>query len=94
MKLTDLNPHWIGTGSIIFGLSFDCPCCRNQRIAVLFDPPIDPDNWIPKIGPVHGDKQKWSRTGGESFESLTLEPSVNTENSGHWHGFIRNGEIK
>lgn len=97
MKLTDLNPKWVGCGEpgneIIFGLRFDCPHCRVQKLAVLFSPFIDPHNWIPRIGEFHMDKQKWNRE-GETFETLTLKPSINTEFSGHWHGFIENGEVK
>lgn len=35
----------------------------------------------------------WKRT-GETFETLTLSPSINAEASGHWHGFITKGEIR
>lgn len=34
----------------------------------------------------------WNHT-GTTFEDLTLKPSVNASASGHWHGFIRNGEV-
>lgn len=33
MKLTELNPRWIGDKT---GISFDCPCCRTQRLVVTF----------------------------------------------------------
>ncbi len=97
MKLVELNPKWIGAGDhgeILFGLRFDCPHCRVQRLCVLFTPFIDPKNWLPIIGgEFHNDKQKWQRT-GETFETITLRPSINTEFAGHWHGHIENGEIK
>jgi hypothetical protein len=32
----------------------------------------------------------WQRT-GETFETLTLTPSVDCSAWGHWHGFITNG---
>ncbi len=35
----------------------------------------------------------WQRT-GETFEDITLSPSIDASNSGHWHGHIINGEIK
>jgi hypothetical protein len=35
----------------------------------------------------------WTRT-GETFDTLTLTPSVDASASGHWHGFITNGEIR
>jgi hypothetical protein len=35
----------------------------------------------------------WHRT-GETFDDMTLTPSVDAEASGHWHGFLTNGEIR
>jgi hypothetical protein len=32
----------------------------------------------------------WQRT-GETFETLTLAPSIDCSRWGHWHGFITNG---
>lgn len=34
----------------------------------------------------------WQRT-GETFDDLTLSPSVDASKSGHWHGHITGGEI-
>lgn len=98
MRLTELNPKWIAVGHapahIIFAVRFDCPHCRVQRLAVMFTPFIDPSGWLPKIGGEWTTKElKWNRT-GDTFENLTLTPSINTEWVGHWHGFIENGEIK
>jgi hypothetical protein len=31
---------------------------------------------------------------GETFDTLTLTPSVDVGGFGHWHGFITNGEIQ
>jgi hypothetical protein len=98
MKLTELNPKWIGVGHepdmVIFGIRFDCPHCREQRLAVMFTPFIDPKGWIQKFGgefPLPG-QLKWNRV-GDTFETLSLAPSVNTEFHGHWHGFIQSGEV-
>lgn len=33
---------------------------------------------------------KWE---GDSFENLTVTPSIDASASGNWHGFITNGEI-
>jgi hypothetical protein len=30
---------------------------------------------------------------GDTFETLSLFPSINVEDEGHWHGFISNGEV-
>ena len=78
------------------GISFDCPHCSEtgQRLAIAihmdgtnFDP--DPDN--PQQFAT--DERVWTISGGETFENLSLTPSVDASASGHWHGFITNGEI-
>lgn len=33
----------------------------------------------------------WARE-GDTFDGLTVKPSVDASGSGHWHGFITNGE--
>jgi hypothetical protein len=35
----------------------------------------------------------WTCDGLDDFESLTLTPSVDASASGHWHGFITNGQV-
>lgn len=108
MKLTELDPHWITFGShpqpedvakrFYVGIRFDCPHCRTQRLAVMFTPIID-DNVAWKYSTWDGYQQmlatdnKWQRT-GDTFDILTLKPSINTEFHGHWHGFIENGEVR
>lgn len=107
MKLTDLKPkwttigHWATDDPFYVGVSFLCPHCprdpcptcghdRTQRLAVRFWPPIDPCGWLGKMAvplPAEGHK----RVSGDSFETLTLDPSVGCDP--HWHGHIINGEI-
>lgn len=67
------------------GVSFWCPCCRKVRIAVFFANPIDGK-------PPSDDHKLWTRS-GETYETLTLTPSIDASAHGHWHGFIRNGAI-
>lgn len=105
MRLSELDPRWItgiranhenyGDRRGHIGLSFLCPHCRTQRLAVFFDPPIDDGVlWEFSTWPsLTEGKSVWGRT-GESFETLTLTPSINADASGHWHGFITNGEIR
>lgn len=90
MRLLDLDPHWTGgtyggpsrRGT---GLTFRCPHCQT-RLGVMFMNPIDG-------GPrMDGYKYYWHRT-GDTFDTLTLSPSVNAEPQGHWHGFIHGGEV-
>lgn len=96
MRLTELDPRWYGVGvvGLKIGLTFLCPHCGKERLGVQFDPPIDPDGWMPRITPPWDTtKPKWNRSGGDSFDELTLHPSVDASPVGHWHGFIKNGQI-
>lgn len=107
MRLTDLDPRWCCDAEIVIGgikqhfenrrgmaVSFECPCCagresndpKKSRLAVWFANPID------GLPPTDDAKSLWHRE-GESFENLTLSPSVDASEFGHWHGFIRNGEV-
>jgi hypothetical protein len=77
-------------------IMFDCPCGGHEdakgdetrefqsRVFVHIDPAMDgkPAD--------ESSKPAWKRT-GDSFENLTLEPSI--QRVGGWHGFVRNGEI-
>jgi hypothetical protein len=100
MRLTDLAPRWIGVlhwaGEFPFhvGVSFLCPHCREQRLAVRFRPPIDPGNYLPQMAspPAFLGDHLWNRS-GETFEDLTLSPSIDFSAHGHWHGAITAGEI-
>lgn len=106
MKLIDLNPHWARSSvwidpatSIIYqledrhgmGITFDCPCClgtdRATRLGVFFSNPLD------GLPPGQGVGNLWERA-GDDFSNLTLTPSVDASNSGHWHGFISSGEVR
>jgi hypothetical protein len=108
MRLTDLSPHWIALfgwsaeSQFYVGVSFLCPHCdpsapehganRRRRLAVMFHPPIDPDNWLARIlAPVSEGKHQ--RVSGETFDTLTLSPSIGFDHIGHWHGHIVNGAI-
>jgi hypothetical protein len=92
MRLTELNPLFLGDSerTIGVGVLFDCPCGNadeEHRCYVPFANPIGP-------GPLKT-QQGWQRT-GESFETLTLAPSIwrHPDRGGcGWHGFIRNGEV-
>lgn len=104
MKLTDLNPRWVGAGGegILnadmspaperhgVGIRFGCPC--SQEV----DP--HPDCYIPFENPLDGgpplpdDRPRWHRE-GETFEALTLTPSILISGCCKWHGFITNGDV-
>lgn len=103
MRLTDLNPRWVGHGGNGYldkdrqpvpwrhgvGVSFECPCGCDQRCFVNFKNPIDGGPHVDCSGPF------WQRT-GETFETLTLAPSIlrdRAKGGCGWHGFIREGQI-
>lgn len=104
MKLTELNPHWITFSQncgvpVYIGMTFRCPHCpagdrgETGYIAVYFDKPVDPEQWLPRCEPLGKLAEfQWHRV-GETFETLTLTPSINAGGVGHWHGWITNGEI-
>jgi hypothetical protein len=92
MRLVDLDPHWMttGDGRHGMGVNFDCPHCGgDQRLGVWFANPVDGG---PPASPEQGPAPRWQRT-GDTFETLSLTPSINAEASGHWHGWITAGDV-
>lgn len=96
--------HYYDNPPRVGGITFDCPvhterctCChqrlqKSHRLAVWFTNPVD--GQPPQFGIAH----LWQRD-GDSFETLTLSPSIDA--SQHvvdgvvcWHGSIKNGEIQ
>ena len=96
MQLTELDPRWMTIpGRHGLGMSFYCPHCQNARIPIWFKNPIDGGPPITKEQAKIGEDQTlylWARS-GDTFEDITLSPSVDVSEWRHWHGFIRNGEI-
>jgi hypothetical protein len=90
MRLTELDPHWWAEiGRHGQGITFKCPHC-DARLAPAFSNPLDggepapdPNNSKPR--------PHWKRS-GDTFDTLTLSPSINYP--GHWHGFIIDGEVR
>lgn len=90
MKLTDLNPGWVGA----FGIRFDCPkggpkCECGGLVFIPFENPLAGEE-------AAGRGPRWKQT-GEDFETLTIHPSIHTHyplvTTSHWHGWVRDGEI-
>ena len=111
MRLIDLEPRWVGLngsmwnlpGTLHLGISFLCPHCLEQRLAVMFKPFIDPENLADKVpwaipgypNPNTGNVEEvtwWNRV-GDTFETISFTPSIDASSSGHWHGYITNGNI-
>lgn len=98
MRLTELDPHWfvLEQGGPRVGVSFDCPHCRQVRIAVAFHhagrAAMEDGYILAKHGAQDSD-HIWTLAGPEDFEVMTLTPSVDASQTGHWHGFITNGGV-
>lgn len=99
MKLTALDPHWVAIGDsrkFIIGITFTSPT-TGKRLGCVFANPIDPEGWIAQIGnPMDNpgfmpESKRWQRN-GETFDTLTLSPSLDFSKHGDWHGHITNGE--
>lgn len=102
MRLADLHPVFLSHGgpgvttaagepiplTLGVGVLCDCPCGNadeEHRLYVPFVNPIGP-------GPALGDAHRWQRT-GDTFETLSLTPSILRIGGCGWHGFITNGEV-
>lgn len=106
MRLTDLNPRWVGAGGEGvtrdgqpvperhgIGVTFDCPCGCDSPVFVPFANPLDG-------GKPHLSRDAdpaWQRT-GDTFETLTLVPSIQRvaykQGGCVWHGFVTDGEVR
>jgi hypothetical protein len=95
MKLVDLNPRWyvLEDGGPRVGLTFLCPHCRTTRLGVSFHHAgreAVEDEYIHAHS--SATEHIWQED-GESFDKVSLFPSVDASASGHWHGFVTNGEV-
>lgn len=83
-RLTELEPEWYYRDGKIVGLFWLCPACDvAHNLAVTWQPPsLFPSGAV------------WKKT-GETFEDLTLTPSVDATVSGvcKFHGFITKGDV-
>jgi hypothetical protein len=103
VKLTDLNPQWIGCGGLgvldanknpiprreAVALEFNCPCgCEHPVIVSLANPPDGGEPFD-----AGRDRPRWQLTGTD-FATLSLSPSIQrVYPEPCWHGFITNGEV-
>ena len=101
MRLVDCHPRWITPANwcspslFAIGLTFTCPVC-GWPACFYFKPPIDPDGLQAKYEwpdfPAPNGQLQWTRR-GESFETLTMEPSLNNDTAGCGHWNLTNGEL-
>jgi hypothetical protein len=106
MRITELEPRWSRDANGNNGISFLCPHCLVQRLAVLVDhaTPHLVNVPFPDSSNINvNQKQCWQITGDAptfdglnhgGFDNVSLTPSVDASEFGHWHGHITNGEIK
>lgn len=97
MKLTELDPRWLGENMF----TFLCPHCKGIRLSCknvvmsnddqyeLFEKEFG-ENWNMIMVPCD-DKCAWTFS-GKDFNTISVTPSLDASKSGHWHGFITNGE--
>lgn len=109
MKLIELEPRWLSapdsngarigkvqTFQEAQGIRFWCPRCAAAKadniyplgahqVIIWFADRNVPSCYFPK-------PYRWS-VAGNSFENLTLAPSVHLTPGCGWHGWIRNGEV-
>jgi hypothetical protein len=84
--LTELNPKWCGllrpdSGE---GITLDCPKCgSSHRLCAYFDNPLDGEP------AAYWQKPIWKRD-GETFETLTISPSIEYP---CFHGWIEDGQV-
>lgn len=103
MRLSDLNPSFVGHGGDGvtdaegkpiprregIGIELACPCGCDRGLFVAFRNPLDGGP------PLHDERHLWERT-GDTFDAMTLRPSIlrAKEKGGcGWHGFITAGEV-
>ena len=95
--LAELKPWFVGSGGEGItrngqpvprregiGIGCNCPCGCDVPFFVHFANPLDGGP------PVQTNAPKWQRT-GETFETLTLSPSVQRVGGCEYHGWLRNG---
>lgn len=102
MRLADLHPEFIGAGgSGVFnadgspatprsgvGITLDCPCGCDSELYVPFANPLDGGR---PVG--HETHPLWNRI-GDTFETITLSPSILRIGGCGWHGFIEHGGVR
>lgn len=95
MSLRDLHPRWVDSGGP--GVTRDGePVPRQRGVGVMFDCPCGSDTrrFVPFANPLDGEPQDGWRRAGESFDALTLSPSIHfRDGCCEWHGFIRDGGL-
>lgn len=96
MRLVDLQPRWLSDTRF----AFKCPHCQAIWLTCQTAPTgigeqcnqIEAALGIDAQYVPCGPGTSWEVT-SRDFALMTVTPSINAESSGHWHGFIRDGNI-
>lgn len=98
MRLVELNPKWITPNVFVF----DCPHCQQILLSCKnvvisereqyehFEKALGED-WHMIVVPCRNEFA-WAFS-GDSFETMSITPSLDASASGHWHGLITNGQV-
>lgn len=104
MKLSELNPEWMNAGGEGVSLADGTPAPLRKGVGILLNCPCgntaeSHQLYVPFANPLDGGpptqtgaNNGWKRE-GETFETLTLTPSIQRIGGCGWHGFITGGEI-
>lgn len=110
MRLLDLDPRWFAAfywdgeerkfGRV--GFTMLCPHCQKTRLSVTMRKlkMSDQMNALAAAHPGNGGdivpagSFAWAADINGDFATLTVTPSVDASPSGHWHGFITDGEAR
>lgn len=76
------------------GITFRCPCPHahenyGERVFVPFTNPLDGG---PSYDLTNPQRAYWQRE-GDTFDTLTLRPSILRIGGCGWHGFVTNGDV-
>lgn len=103
MRLADLSPQWIVREGQRIGFVFVSPANPAWHQSCFFEKVQTKEQWrlFDSVLGEHGCEKvqgcrvdfAWTHISGDTFESLTVKPSIDGSRGGLWHGYITNGEI-
>jgi hypothetical protein len=104
VKLVDLDPRWLAKDGQRVGIVFRSPTnsdwyqsCLFEKTAMraqwaLFDAAFPEREHGAELVQACERECAWTAT-GDTFDTLTITPSIDGSRGGLWHGFITNGAI-
>jgi len=109
MRLVDLDPRWLMKDDKRVGFVFKSPTLGDDMWMAIYEPhPGYHELWrainaafpegkknakgFTRSVQTMNARQSWTVT-GDTFETITVSPSLDGSPAGNWHGFIQNGNI-